>query len=399
MIVRFNEYDIDIDRRELRRLGESVHVEPQVFDLLLLLIDNRERVVTKDEIIAEIWDGRAVSEAAISSRINAARRALGDSGETQSCIRTVPRRGFRFIAVVEVADSVSTDTGGGDGPAPSPPEIRQRVSFCKTADGVNLAVAVAGEGKTVVKAGNWLTHVEHDWNSPIWASLNQTLASHFRFVRFDGRGYGLSDWDVETLGIEASVQDLETVVDAHGLERISLLGISQGAAAAVTYAARHPERVDKMVIHGGYARGRKRRNSRKQEEDADLFLALMSHGWGDEHSAFMRAFSSIFLPRGTAEQISWFTELQNLTASAQNAVRLRQANDIVEVSELLPQVQAETLVLHSRYDAVVPLQEGRLLATSIPRARFVELESDNHLILPQEPAWPKFIAEMVGFLG
>lgn len=266
------------------------------------------------------------------------------------------------------------------------------------ADGVNLAVAIAGTGKPVVKAGNWLTHVEHERRSPIWAPLNQTLASRFRFVRFDGRGYGLSDWDVHELGIETTLRDLETVVDCQKLDRIALLGISQGAATAIAYAARYPSRVEKLVIYGGYVRGRKRRNSPTQEHEADLFLALMSHGWGDEHSAFMRAFSSVFLPKGTAEQISWFTELQKLTASPENAVRLRKANDEVDVSHLLPAVKAETLVLHSRHDAVVPLQEGRLIAASIRNARFVELDSDNHLILPQEPAWPKFIAEMIAFL-
>jgi DNA-binding winged helix-turn-helix (wHTH) protein len=400
VILQFGAYTLDTERRELRGDGALIHVEPQVFDVLSYLAGNRSRVVSKDEILDAVWKGRIVSESTLSSRINAARRAIGETGEQQSYIRTVPRRGFLFAG--EVAIRASSDAAPT---APAPPDAAargaqlQKVTFCKSADGVNLAVATVGHGPPLVKTGNWLNHLEYDWQSPVWRVLFVELSADHQLVRYDARGTGLSDRNVEEISFEAFVRDLETVVDALGLERCSLLGISQGAAVAIAYAARHPQRVEKVVLHGGYAQGRHQRGSAADREQADAFLTLMRYGWGDEHSAFMQAFSSIYLPRGTTEQIRWFTELQRISTSGETAVRVRTACDLIDVVELLPQVRAPTLVTHSRHDHVAPLEQGRLIATSIPNSRFVTLESDNHPILPNELAWPTWIREIKSFLA
>jgi pimeloyl-ACP methyl ester carboxylesterase len=370
------------------------------------LIENREQVVSKDQIFDAVWDGRIVSEATLSSRINAARRALGDSGDSQSLIRTVQRRGFRFVGTVDVetgpgvagapvAEPASAETDVATGGSIAQQEVR----FCRTPDGIHLAVATVGQGDDLVKTANWLNHVEFDWHSPLMSPLLRHLAERHRLIRYDARGNGLSDWTVEDISFAAFASDFETIVESLGLTRFSLFGISQGGAVAIAYAARHPERVERLVLHGAYARGRNHRQSALEAQQAQAFLTLMRSGWGDEHSAFMQAFSSIYLPRGTMEQIRWFTELQRKTTSADNAIRIRQACDDIDVVALLPLVSAPTLVLHSRHDNVVPFDEGRLIAASIPGARLVSLESDNHIVLEGELAWNRFIGEIEAFLA
>ena len=396
----FDEYCLDVDRRELRRAGEIIQTEPQVFDLLAHIVGNRDRVVGKDELLDAVWDGRIISESTYSSRINAARRAIGDSGERQHYIRTVPRRGIRFVG--EARES------GGDGsadrsaapPAAEPrPELHQDVTFCRTADGVHIAVATAGSGPSLIKTPNWLNHLEQDWHGPFWSPLLTRLAERRRLIRYDGRGNGLSDWDVEDISMESFLRDLDAVVEATAPDRFAIFGISQGAAVAVAYAARHPERVSKLVLHGGYAQGRNKRGSPAEREIAEVLFTLMRHGWGDEHSPFMQAFSSIFFPKASAEQIRWWADLQRVTASAENGIRIRRACDDIDVTDLLPRVLAPTLVLHSRYDNVAPFEQARRMAAAIPNARFVSLESDNHVVLAGEPCWPLFIDEIERFLA
>jgi DNA-binding winged helix-turn-helix (wHTH) protein/pimeloyl-ACP methyl ester carboxylesterase len=389
----FEDNVLDPGRRELRCKGALVAVEPQVFDLLLFLIQNRERVVSKDDLIAGVWDGRIVSDSTLTSRINAARRAIGDSGEQQRLIRTVARKGIRFVGAVREGEEPSDVSAPVATPAPN-----QEVTFCRSADGINLALAAVGAGPPLIKVANWLTHIEYDWESPIWAPLLHQLAVHSRLIRYDGRGNGLADRDVTEISFQAFVRDLKTVVDAANVERPALLGISQGAAVAIAYAVQHPERVSKLILFGGYAQGRNKRSSAAEAEMAQAFLAIMRHGWGDEHSAFMKAFSSVFFPNGSPQQIKWLVDLQRITTSAANAVRIRNACDDIDVVDLLPQVQVPTLVLHCRHDNVAPLEQGRLIARAIPRARFVTLESDNHIVLAHEPAWPKLVGEIQAFL-
>jgi len=274
-----------------------------------------------------------------------------------------------------------------------------RIGFCTASDGLRLAYGLHGSGPPIVKAANWLTHLDHDWDSPVWRHWLEGLGEYHTVVRYDERGCGLSDRDAAegAFTLERWVADLEAVVDAAGAERFALLGISQGAALAIAFAVRHPERVSHLVLYGGFARGRSRRQPQQQEE-GDLLLSLIRVGWGRSNSAFRRLFTSLYIPDGTPEQLEWFDELQRTSTSPETAARIWRARGALDVTDLAGQVQATTLVLHAREDGVVPFDEGRLLAALVPSARFKPLESRNHILLAHEPAWATFLAEVNGFL-
>ena len=384
----FGDTVLDPRRREVRRAGLVVEMEPQVFDLIEYLVRCRDRVVTKEDLLANVWRGRVISDSTIDVRINAARRMIGDNGKEQRIIRTFPRKGFRFVAPVRE-----------DLAAPLPPVAVQELSSCRTSDGVRIAVATAGEGTVLVRTATWLNHLEYEWHSPIRQPLLRFLCDRYRVVRYDGRGNGLSDWDAPDLSFEGFLRDLEAAVDSLGLERYALMGVSQGAAIALAHAVRHPERVTRLVLHGAYAQGRARRASPEEKETAQALMAIMRRGWGDQGSAFLRAFSALYVPGGSAAEIAWFAELQRNATSPENAVRLRAACDDIDVQKILPRVHVPTLVLHSRRDGVVPFDEGRRLAAGIPGARFVPLDSDNHILLEGEPAWPVFTGQIDAFLS
>ena len=280
-----------------------------------------------------------------------------------------------------------------------PSEMQQEIRFCATSDGVQIAYAHVGQGPPLIKTANWLNHLEYDWRSPVWRHLLEELATDHRLFRYDARGNGLSDWDVDDISFEAFVRDLETVVDAAGVERFPLLGISQGCAVSIAYAVQHPERVTHLVLYGGFARGRRKRGSTNEIEQQQALLTLMRQGWGQDNPVFRQIFTSLFMPDATPEQMRWFNDLQRMTASPENAVRIRQAVDEIDVSHLLGRVTVPTLVLHCRDDAVQPFEEGRRMAAMIPGARFVALEGRNHLMLESEPAWSRFLEEVRIFLG
>ncbi len=287
-----------------------------------------------------------------------------------------------------------------DIPQPAPPRYEQEIHFCTTPDGVQLAYSRMGGGPPLVKTGNWMTHLEFDFESPIWRHLYAELSRDHTLIRYDARGNGLSDRDVEEVSFEAFVSDLEAVVDAAGLERFALFGISQGCAVSVAYAVRNPERVTHLILYGGFAVGSaKRPQSEAEKEQAAAMLTLMRLGWGQENPAFRQLFTSQFIPGGTKEQADWFNELQRISTSPEDAVRNRVATGNFDVSTLLAQVTVPTLVMHARDDAVVPFDQGRRLAAGIPGARFVPLASRNHLILEDEPAFPRFLQEIRAFLA
>ncbi len=385
MRYRFGEFELNTDMRELRAEGRPAAVEPQVFDLIVLLIENRDRVVSAAELIEAVWRGRIVSDSAIAARVSAARAAIGDDGARQRWIKTVPRRGFRFAGEVEVADR-QPPPASVPAPASTPPD-RQRVAFCRSVDGTRIAYAVSGHGAPLVRAGHWLTHLEHDWASPVWQPHLERLGRSFRLVRYDQRGNGLSDREAGDLALDRFVEDLEAVVDAAGLDRFALYGASQGAPIAIAYAHRHPGRVGRLILHGGYERGRLLRNTESERAQGEAILTLIRHGWGQPGSAFNTAFATLFMPGGSREQIDSLAELQRTTTTPANAAALRAAVDGFDVSALLGAVAAPTLVLHARDDGVQPLDQGRALAAGIPGAEFVMLESRNHVMTPQEPAW------------
>lgn len=396
MIYRFGDYSLDTQNYELCRGDESVATEPQVFSLLVCLIERRDRVVSKDELIDRIWDGRIVSDATLSSRISAARHAVGDSGAGQKFIRTLPRRGFRFVAAVTTVDG-PTEIILNDPPLGAR-IFQQQVRFCTASDGTRIAYATGGSGPPLIKTATWLSHLEFDWESPVWQPMLRAFAGSFSLTRYDERGNGLSDWDVDDFTLDAFVDDLEAVVAATKVEKFALYGQSQGAPVAIAYAARHPERITHLVLYGGFAQGARRRGTALDVEREEAITTLMREGWGQDNPAFRQIFTSQMMPEATAEQMQWFNDLQRKTTSPENAARLRIAIDEMDVSDLLPELRVKTLVIHRRNDARQPFEQGRLLGAMIPDARFVALEGANHVILEHEPEWPRFLMEIKAFL-
>jgi pimeloyl-ACP methyl ester carboxylesterase/DNA-binding CsgD family transcriptional regulator len=278
--------------------------------------------------------------------------------------------------------------------------VSQKVRFCTAPDGARIAYALHGSGSPLVRSSTWLTHLEFDWESPVWRHWLDGLADGRTVLRYDERGCGLSDREVEDLSLDARVADLETVIDAGGFDRFALLGMSQGGSVAIAYAARHPERVSRLVLYGTYARGRLMRDpSPSDREHAQLMISLIRMGWGQGKPTFRRLYTTLFIPDATAEQMEWFDELQRVTTDPEMAVRIRNARNVDDVTREAAEITAPTLVMHGRDDALVPFAEGRLVATLIPDARLVPLESRNHILLADEPAWDQFRAELDGFLG
>lgn len=278
--------------------------------------------------------------------------------------------------------------------------MEQQIRFCRTRDGANIAYATVGQGPPLVKAANWLSHLEFDWQSPVWRHWLRSLAKHHLLIRYDERGCGLSDWNVDAFSLEAWVDDLEAVVSNLGLDRFPLLGLSRGGPIAIAYAVRHPDKVSHLILCGSYARGwQSRELSPAQREELNMLYDLIRLGWGKSNPAFRQVFTSMFMPEATAEQMHWFNDLQRVSTSPGNAVKMRQASGRLDVIDLAQQLQVPSLILHARGDAVVPFAEGRLLATLLPGARFVPLDGVNHILLEDEPAWSHFLREVYDFLG
>jgi len=276
----------------------------------------------------------------------------------------------------------------------------QRIRYVRTEDGVQIAWAEVGTGPMLVKAANWLTHLEYEWESPVWRHWIRFFSDHFHFVRHDERGCGMTDWNVGDLSFERWTEDLEAVIAAADpREPFALLGISQGAAPCVAYAARHPERVSHLVLYGAYARGTFLRGDPDKERLFRALIDLARHGWGKDNPAFRQVFTSRFIPGATDEQMDWFNDLCRKTTSPENAARLLEARGVIDIMELLGTVRTPTLVLHSRDDEITPIAEGHILAAGIAGAQFIELDSKNHILLENEPAWERFRQEVLAFTG
>src|SRR5262245_56946638 len=276
--------------------------------------------------------------------------------------------------------------------------MQQTIRFIKSADGVRLAVANSGSGAPLVKSANWLSHLEFDWQSPVWRHWFRFLSAGRQFIRFDQRGCGLSDWNAADLSHEAQVADLEAIVAASDLERFPLLGLSQGADACIEYAVRHPDRVTMLVLYGCYAEGWGQRGEEARRHGQAL-NELIRQGWGQENPAFRQLFASLFIPDANAEQVRWFSDLMRTTTRPEIAARILDSFGQINVRDLLSKVRVPTMVVHSRADARIPFEQGRLLAAEIPDARFVPLDSRNHILTECEPAWRGFCEAFDDFMG
>lgn len=279
-------------------------------------------------------------------------------------------------------------------------ELKQTIRFCTSSDGARIAYATLGKGPPLVRAAHFLTHLEFEPRTLVWRPWLAEYSRDHALVRYDQRGCGLSDREAKNVSLEAMVADLEAVVDAAGLDRFPLVGASQGSAVAIAYAARHPERVSRLVIHGGYARGVLKRNpTPDQVEEARMMVELIRLGWGRENPAYRQVFTSLMIPDSTPAEAASFNELERTSTSPEWAARLVASFGPIDVTALAPLVRCPTLVTHARGDARVPFEEGRLIATLIPGARFVPLEGRNHILLEREPAFRQLFAEMRAFLA
>jgi pimeloyl-ACP methyl ester carboxylesterase/DNA-binding CsgD family transcriptional regulator len=278
-------------------------------------------------------------------------------------------------------------------------KLHQHIRYATASDGTRLAWADSGAGSTVVKAANWLTHLEYEWESPVWKHWIQFFSANFRFVRYDERGCGMSSSQTGTLSLDQWADDLATIIDAaRPAAPVTLLGISQGAATCIDYAISNPERVSRLILYGGYARGALKRGQPTAQSAYQAMIDLARVAWGSENPTFRQIYTSRFIPGGTAEQLGWWNELCRKSATGETIAKLFEARAVVDISARLPQLQQPALVLHSRNDEVVPVEEGRLLGSGIAGAEFVELDSRNHVLLENEPAWGRFQEAVLSFV-
>lgn len=274
----------------------------------------------------------------------------------------------------------------------------QHVRFCASRDGTHIAFAMGGAGAPLVRAAHWLSHLEYERECPLWGPWLKLLARRHTLIRYDGRGCGLSDRDAAEFSLDRCVEDLEAVVASCKLDRFVLFGATIGSITALTYAARHPDRVSRLVLTGGFAVGRMARNPPALIEETALELKAIELGWGNDNPAYRQFITSMLVPDATSNQARSHNELMRIAATPESAIRRLRPYHYVDLREIAPQVRCPTLVLHSRFDGRIPFEQGRALATLIPGARFVVLDSRNHWVVETEPAWARFTSEIDDFL-
>ncbi len=397
-------YRLDLAAHSVRLGGDEITLRPRAFDLLAYLAANPGRLVSKDELLEQIWSSRIVEEGVVKVAMSELRRALADDAQAPRVIQTVHRCGYKLVAPVE--EELDEGEPAVAEPAVAEPSVRagedlhQEIKFCLTPDRVRLAYATLGSGPTLVKAANWLSHLDLDRQIPLWRHWLIELSRDRRLVRYDERGTGLSDWSVPTLDFDSWVSDLEAVVEATEPGSFDLLGISQGAAVAIAFAVRHPGRVRRMILVGGYARGWARRPDQVEATARRRLLVEATRlGWSRDHAAFRQLWTSHFVPEARADEMRSFNDAQRASTSTENALRFLEEFGRIDIEALLPRVTVPTIVLHSHRDEAVPFDEGRRLAAGIPDSRFVSLDSANHLLLASEPAWRVFLDEVRRFLA
>ncbi len=394
----FDLYLLDVNERRLLRGSEEIRLRGKLFDTLRVLLENAGQLVRKDELMQAVWPDSVVEENNVDHCISHLRKLLRPG----KYIETVPRHGYRFVSEVRVVGERKVSKPGLrlvtlDSVPEKPDMPEQEVQFFTTSDGVRIAYAIGGTGFPIVRLNSWLNHLDFEWKNPFRRHWLSEIMRHNRLLRYDQRGCGLSDWHVEDFSYERTVQDFEELIEATGLDKFAVVGGCQGAAIATAYATRHPERVTKLILHGAFANGWPAPGEIEKGQ-LEAMLTLIRLGWGRDNPAFRQMWSTMFRPDADPQEMDWLNELQRIGASPENAARMLSRFPSFKILDLLPGIACPTLVLHSRDDASVPVQEGRLIAARIRGARFVELPSRSHQLTPGDPGWELFVEEFSTFL-
>lgn len=399
MEYRFGDCVLDDAGHALTRDGRPVQVEPMVFDLLRLLLRHPGELVSRDRMIDEVWKGRIVSDSAITACVASARRAVGDDGKAQTVIRTVARRGLQMVAEVET-DALSGAAAPVTVDASAPPDAHlapPRLRFAKNAAGRALAYAITGEGPHVLHIGPAMaTDVEAEWHCPPQRALIDALSSRTALLRYDQLGSGRSDRSVASFDFEDHADDLRAVADAAGWNRFALFSESGGVHTALRFAARHPDRVSRLAIIGGYVNGRSRR---LKDGPRDAIRAMVEEGWRTDAGGFLTAFLLAYMPEGPLDAVRDVAKLMKSALPPENVLGIRDAINEVSNADILPAIQCPTLILHARDDGVHPLSEAQALTAGIARAELLVLETANHIPFPGNAAYPVFVAALQNFLA
>jgi pimeloyl-ACP methyl ester carboxylesterase/DNA-binding winged helix-turn-helix (wHTH) protein len=389
----FSNYLLDVDERRLLRDNEEIRLRGKLFDTLRVLVENAGKLVRKDAFMESVWPDSVVEDNNLDYCISQLRKMLHPA----KYIETVPRYGYRFVAEVTAPKPqrrlIPLE------PAVQPPDAPdQQIEFFTTSDGVRIAYNIGGQGPVLVRTIHWLNHLDFEWKTPLQREWLSEIRRHNTLVRYDQRGSGLSDWNVSDFSFERTVQDFEEVVDAAGLEKFAILGGCQGAAVGIAYAVRHPERVTKLIINGTFANGWPAPGPGAQEH-LEAMLPLIRSGWGRDNPAFRQLWTTLF----GRTRIRWRQPGSTSCSESRHHRRTPRAwmaeFPNIRVLDMLPKISCPTLVLHSREDGAVPVQEGKLIAARIRGSRFVELPSRSHMVGPGDAAWNKLVQEFSAFMG
>lgn len=393
---------LDLNDGSLSSGYEFSTLTPKAVCVLKCVVNGEGAVVSRVQILREVWGDLHVTPDLVREYIYEIRKALEDSAKHPQYIETVGRRGFRLIGPISIRTARTTPTSV-DGEdlkfADGRPKQMPAIKFCTSTDGTSIAHAVSGEGYPLMFAGSWMTHLEMDWESPAYGDYISYLSSKFQVIRYDQRGNGLSQWSDVDIDFDRMVDDMEVVIETYGHDKIAILGMSQGASVAIAYALRNPSRVSHLVLNGGYARGRRQRGNEAEREESEALVSLIRNSWGNDNPAIRQTLTTLFMPEASSEQMQWFNNFQKLCGPGQNIAKFRSLFDDMDVSRLLPQVTIPTLVLHSDRDAVAPISEGKFLASQIPGASFVQLNSPNHMLFASEEHFARLMDSITDFIS
>ncbi len=384
MRYEFAECVLDVDRHVLLRGGEHVPVEPQVFDLLELLVENPGRLVAREEIIERVWNGRFVSDSTISARIAAARKAVGDDGKAQRIIRTIVRRGLQLAAEVNRDNPSTIDEPGHT----------QQLRYAHGPDGRAVPYTLTGKGQPVLRIGSVIHDLEAEWRLASEHTRLSHMSDRFRLLRYN-KDHNISSNQDHQAAFDQRITEILTVTQAAGFERFSIIGEFGGAFPAMHFAARHPEKIDKLVIAGGWAEGR---DHRSDAELPDSIRTLIAEGWQTPGGGYAIGSTLSYFPDGPLEDVRDMVAEMQMLYSREQKLQYRDIGNSMTALHLLPRIKCPTLVLHGRHTTVHPLSEGRKLAAGIPDASLVILETANQIPLPGNAAYATYIRAIEDFL-